>query len=183
MPPERSSAGPPSPWDSFLDEVDTRLLTPVELHCVGGFALTTVYGVPRTTGDLDFTSVVPAHAAGLLEEIAGPGSPVAEKHGLYLRRVGVDDLPEAYQERLREAFPARFRQLRLFVLDPYDLVLSKLTRNSAKDREDVRFLARSLALDSTVLRERYQKELRPYLANEDRHDLTLKLWLEDYFAR
>ncbi len=183
MPPDRSSSGPPPPWDAFLDEVDAQLSTPVELHCVGGFALTTVYGVPRTTGDLDFTSVVPAQAASLLEEIAGPGSPLAEKHKLYLRRVGVDELPEAYQERLREVFPARFRRLRLFVLDPYDLALSKLTRNSAKDREDVRFLARSLTLEGAILRERYRKELRPYLANEERHDLTLKLWLEDYFGR
>jgi hypothetical protein len=28
------------------------------------------------------------------------------------------------------------------------------------------------------LRERYDKELRPLLANEARHDLTIKLWSE-----
>jgi hypothetical protein len=183
MPPEKSSPGPPPPWEAFLDEVDARLSAPVELHCVGGFVLTAVYGVPRTTGDLDFTAVVPAQAVRFLEETAGPGSPLAEKHRLCLRRVGVDDLPEAYQERLREVFPGRFRRLHLFALDPYDLVLSKLTRNSAKDREDVSFLVRALALDAVILRERYQKELRPYLANEERHDLTLRLWLEDFLAR
>ncbi len=182
MPPDRPAAGPPPPWDGFLEDVDSRMPAPVELHCVGGFALTVVYGVPRTTGDLDFVAVVPAHAAGPLEELAGPGSPLAEKHKLYLRRVGVEDLPEAYQERLREVFPARFPRLRLFVLDPYDLVLSKLTRNSSKDREDVGFFSRTLALDPAILRQRYQKEMRPYLANEERHDLTLKLWLEDYFG-
>jgi hypothetical protein len=183
MPPERSSTGPPPPWDAFLEEVDARLSGPVELHCVGGFVLTTVYGVPRTTGDLDFTAAVPAHEAARLEELAGPGSRLAQKHKLYLRRVGVDGLPEAYQERLREVFPRRFRRLRLFALDPYDLALSKLTRNSAKDREDVNFLARTQALDPAVLRDRYQKELRPYLANQERHDLTLQLWLEDFFPR
>jgi hypothetical protein len=183
MPPDRSSAGPPPPWDAFLDEVDSQLSGSVELHCVGGFVLTTVYGVPRTTGDLDFTAAVPPQAATLLEEVAGPGSPLAEKYKLYLRRVGVDDLPEAYQERLREVFARRFRRLCLFALDPYDLVLSKLTRNSGKDREDVSFLVRALTLDPESLRERYQKELRPYLANQERHDLTLQIWLEDYFGR
>ena len=43
------------------------------------------------------------------------------------------------------------------------------------------FLAESLHLSPEVLRERYKKELRPYLANEDRHDLTVKLWIEISF--
>jgi hypothetical protein len=29
--------------------------------------------------------------------------------------------------------------------------------------------------------ERYEEELRPYLANESRHDLTLNLWLDACF--
>lgn len=57
------------------------------------------------------------------------------------------------------------------------LILSKLERNSQKDRDDVAFLAASLHLRSEVLRERYRKELRPYVASEARHDLTLELCL------
>jgi len=33
-------------------------------------------------------------------------------------------------------------------------------------------------LDLNVLKERYQKELRPDLGNAEREDLTLKLWIE-----
>ena len=33
-------------------------------------------------------------------------------------------------------------------------------------------------LDLAVLESRYRSELRPYLANPERHDLTLRLWLE-----
>ena len=40
------------------------------------------------------------------------------------------------------------------------------------------YLAETLHLSPEVLAERYTRELRPYLANETRHDLTLKLWLE-----
>jgi hypothetical protein len=80
-------------------------------------------------------------------------------------------------------YPGRFKNLHLHAPGPYDLVLSKLERNSQKDRDDVAFLAESLHLRPEVLRERYQKELRPYLANEDRHDLTLKLWLDVCFER
>ena len=75
-------------------------------------------------------------------------------------------------------FPNAFRRLRLLGLEPHDLALSKLERNSARDREDVRYLARSAPLDLTVLEHRYRSELRPYLAKAERHDLTMRLWLE-----
>jgi hypothetical protein len=39
-------------------------------------------------------------------------------------------------------------------------------------------LARAAPLDLAVLEGRYSSELRPYLANAERHDLTLRLWLE-----
>jgi hypothetical protein len=64
----------------------------------------------------------------------------------------------------------------------HDLVLAKLVRNSPVDLEDAKFLARTGRLNETVLPQRYEKELRPYLANEKRHDLTLRLWLEACFS-
>ena len=50
--------------------------------------------------------------------------------------------------------------------DPYDYILSKVERNSSKDRDDADYLFRTQKLDSQTLRERYQQELRPYLAKE-----------------
>jgi len=75
-------------------------------------------------------------------------------------------------------FPNAYRRLRLFALEAHDLALSKLERNSTRDREDVKYLGRKVPLDLAVLEDRYQRELRPYLANVERHDLTLRLWLE-----
>lgn len=69
-------------------------------------------------------------------------------------------------------------QPRTFALDPYDLALSKLERNQQQDRDDVKHLARAVPLDLTVLQERYQQEMRPYLGRPEREDLTLKLWVE-----
>ena len=87
-------------------------------------------------------------------------------------------MPEDYEERLTEMFPQAFRHLRLFALDPYDLALSKLERNIQRDRDDVRFLARTIPFDLEILQERYRKELRWQLGNPDREDLTLRLWIE-----
>jgi hypothetical protein len=92
--------------------------------------------------------------------------------------VGFVTVPESYEDRLMPIFPSAYRSLRLFGLDAYDLALSKLERNSARDREDIQFLARTVPLDLTVLGNRYRSELRPYLAAPDRHDLTIRLWID-----
>ena len=68
--------------------------------------------------------------------------------------------------------------LNLYALDPYDLALAKLERNSPRDREDIEHLARTIPLDLDVLRDRYERELRPYLPVPEREDLTLRLWIE-----
>jgi Nucleotidyltransferase of unknown function (DUF6036) len=165
----------PTLWAAFLAELDSLVPEPITLHCIGGFVLTVLYGVPRVTSDLDCVAILPLHD---LEAIAGRDSDLAKKHKLYLQYVAVNTMPEDYQERLTELFPGRFKNLRIYAPDPYDLILSKLERNSPKDRDDVEYLANKLKLNSQVLLERYQREQRPYLSNEARHDLTVKLWLE-----
>ena len=66
----------------------------------------------------------------------------------------------------------------LFALDPYDLALAKLERNIQRDRDDVKHFARTTPFDLDLLKDRYEKELRPCLANPSREDLTLRLWIE-----
>jgi hypothetical protein len=39
-------------------------------------------------------------------------------------------------------------------------------------------LARTVPFDLDVLKERYERELRPILGNPDREDQTLRLWRE-----
>ncbi len=179
-----SSSGkqtPPAPWDNFLQEVDRLISEPVQLHCVGGFVIHARYGFPRPTADVDYICVRPVEEANHLQEVAGAGSQLARKHGLYFQHVTVTTYPENYEDRLIEMYPGRFRNLRIFALDPYDLALSKLDRNNPKDREDVAFLAKQVPLDFRILYQRYDKEMRPYLTNLERHDLTLELWRDAYF--
>jgi hypothetical protein len=92
--------------------------------------------------------------------------------------VAVAAIPENYEERLVEMFPEAYHHLRLMALDPYDIALSKLERNSQKDRDDVRFLSRAIPLDLGLLQRRYEQELRWQLGRPDREDLTMKLWIE-----
>lgn len=172
----------PQQWSAFLQEVDSRLEASIELHCLGGFVLAALYGLPRPTGDVDYIAAIPSDVAFELERIAGAGTALAQSHGLYFQHVTIADVPENYAERLTELFPGRFSRLRLFALDAIDLVLAKLVRNSRVDLEDAKFLARAGKLDRTVLRQRYEEELRPNLPNEQRHNLTLRLWIEACFG-
>ena len=171
----------PSPWAGFLHDLDALLPEQVEVRCIGGFVVSLHYGLPRPTADVDYYSVLPAHCAHDLPTMAGQGSRLDKRYKIHLEHVAVNTLPEDYEARLVEMFPGQFRKLRLYAPDPYDLILSKLERNSQKDRDDVEFLARSLHLGPQVLRERYEKEWRPYVTNETRHDLTLNLWLDTCF--
>lgn len=171
----------PSPWREFLTELDNLLDEPVQLHCIGGFVLCFFYGLPRTTGDIDYYTAIPANVN--LIDVAGQGSSLAKKYKVWLHRVAVTNLPEDYEERLTQMFTGQFKKLSLFAPDPYDYILSKLERNSTKDRDDDDFLFRKENLSSNVLRERYKKELRPYLANEDRYDRTLDLWIDIFEAK
>lgn len=168
------------PWPDFLKDIDASLSQTVSLTCVGGFVLAAMYGIPRVTVDLDYIEVIPLEAMREIEAIAGGGSTLAKKHRLYIQAVGgVVDLPEDYASRVNE-LDLNLPKLRLFVLDPYDLLLSKLTRNSPKDREDVKYLIQKEKLRFAPFYSRWEKEMAVHVANRDGHELTTRLWKE-YF--
>src|SRR5499433_130209 len=117
-----------------------------------------------------------------LQTMAGPGSALAQRRKVHVQHTGVESIPESYEDRLIELFAGRFKNIRLFVPDPYDLILSKLTRNIERDRQDVEYLVKKNRLDRAILQERFEEELRPVLIGPpDRHDNTLKFWIEAYF--
>lgn len=160
MPSGKSSL--PAPWSDFLKEVDRLLSRPVELQCVGGFVLVMRYSFPRVTNDIDYLPTLAPAKQDRLLEIAGKGSSLHKQFHVYIQCIGgVTTLTENYEERLEDIFPYQFDKLRMLALDPYDLVLSKLERNGPRDREDVRYLARSVPLNRDTLLARYRRNCAP----------------------
>lgn len=170
----------PKPWPAFLKEIDLQLSQEVKPLCLGGFVLSVVYGIPRFTGDLDYIEVVPRAAANELEEIAGRESALCKKYRLFVQNVGIADLPEDYESRV-QALDLGLKKLQLYGLDPYDILLAKVTRNSPKDQGDAKFLIAKLGLDYKTFYDRWEKEPAPRVANGPRQDLTIELWKE-YFS-
>jgi hypothetical protein len=173
---------PPEPWHSFLSTLDQAVDIPTRLDCIGGFVVTTVYGMGRHTGDIDVLDISAGPTTAAIREqlltLGGVGSPLHHKFGVYLEQVGIAPLPYEYEERLHEIFAGCYQRLILMAVDPYDLALSKIERNSLRDRQDVVYLGVHVPFDIDVLRERYQTELRFLLGVPKREDLTLELWIE-----
>ena len=172
------SSRPPEPWDSFFKDLDEAVDMTVRLDCIGGFVVTLLYGLERPTADIDVIELAPRAAAETLMELGILGGPLHQRYRIYLDRVAVAAIAESYEDRLVEMFAGAYLNLHLMALDPYDLALSKLERNSQKDRDDVRFLARTIPFDLDILQERYATELRWQLGVPKREDLTLQLWLD-----
>ena len=65
MPLDRS----PEPWHAFFTELDQALDQPVVLHCIGGFAIAMMYGLPRPTVDVDCLTIIPVTKTGPLHHL------------------------------------------------------------------------------------------------------------------
>jgi hypothetical protein len=148
---------------------------------MGRFAVVEAYGLARATADPDVIAVLPYPTTALLVDIAGKESTLRRRYNLYLDVVTVATTPENYESRLTALYPSCWRHLRLFVLEPDDLALSKLERNFERDRTDVQHLARSGYLQASILLKRYHQEMRPYVIdNLSWHDQTLAMWVEAF---
>jgi hypothetical protein len=165
-----------SPWNEFLNEIDELQTAPTQIICIGGFVVTKIHGFSRNTGDLDYIES-PSELAAQLDAIAGKGSPLHKKYNLYVDYVGaLVTMPINFDERLMEV-SFQFKNLKIFIPDVYDLILSKMERNSPKDYEDVHFLAEKYSLGFAILRKRFDEEL-DFIPNRERHISTLNFWRE-----
>jgi hypothetical protein len=146
------------PWASFLLELDAHLTQRTELHCLGGFVISELYGLERPTADIDILEASKGTDSVTLAKLAGKGSDLHRRYKVYLDVVTMVIVPEHYESRLVDLAANSFRHLRLKAFDRHDLVLAKLERNTDRDREDVKRLALGPGLDVAVLRERYARE-------------------------
>lgn len=67
-----STNRPPDPWHSFLRDIDDFVRAETHFHLIGGFVVTVIYGLSRSTRDLDALSTVRFDPS--LLEYSGQGS-------------------------------------------------------------------------------------------------------------
>jgi uncharacterized nucleotidyltransferase DUF6036 len=87
--------------------------------------------------------------------LVGLGSVPYKKYRVYVQYVGIATPPCDYAHRLRKMYPdSPWNSLRLSSLDPVDVALAKLERNSDRDREDLLGLVGAGYIDASVLKTR-----------------------------
>jgi len=98
----------PEPWFSFLKKLDELATTTVSLHCIGGFVVTMLYGLSRTTGDLDVLEVCPKSAGDAFAKVAMQGGELHKKYKVYLDQVGVAQPPMTMKAACKKCFSELF---------------------------------------------------------------------------
>ncbi len=159
----------------FLQAVDEVLEEDITLVAVGGTALT-LLDLKPSTRDVDFTGPGPSvHAFREALDQLPHGFKVDTWWDGY---VFTTRLPADYTERARELDTQEdLVALRLLVLDPVDLVLTKVDRLDERDLEDIRTTVAAFEVTEGALRERASH--LEHVANEENFAYHLELVLKE----
>lgn len=132
--------------EDFFREIDRAWRAPrdakIELRVLGSAALMLQTDYVRGTNDGDVleTASLTGEIKGLLLALAGKGTRIHERHGIYLDVVagGLPFLPHPSQWHSLAEMNASLRTFKVSVLDVVDVVVSKLKRFHANDQSDVK---------------------------------------------
>lgn len=146
----------------FLKAVDSELTShakvgeTLDLHLLGRSAMILGYGLRLMTKDVD---VVENRESPLLEvaiQVFGKNGSNGLEHGLYLESVssGLPPLPIGFQKRCVE-ISGPWKVIRPKLPEAHDLIITKLRRYHAGDREDIQILCDTGTIEVATLRERF----------------------------
>jgi hypothetical protein len=139
-------------------ELGTKVRQRLRLEVGGSIALILRGYLARATADIDVVNELPPairsqHA--LLDDLH-------KRYGLLLTHFQSHYLPSGWDKRLH--YFDTFADLQVYLVDVYDIVLSKLFSARAKDLDDLRMLSRQL--DKKTLTQRLKDTTVPLLAVE-----------------
>ena len=131
----------------ILETLDRHLAGPGTVRLLGGAALTVGYGLTRATEDVDLLqddgevqALIDSADFGLALDAANAE---LEPRGLYLTHIWGPEqliLAAGWRARCRGVAMPSLRKLRLEVLSPADLIISKLARADDGDLSDMEYL-------------------------------------------
>jgi hypothetical protein len=133
--------------EQFLGELSHHVHKPTRITIGGSIALMLAGALSRTTEDIDLVDEVPAElrqSHELLERLA-------KRYHLQLTHFQSHYLPSGWDARVRSY--NKLGELTVFIVDAYDIFVSKLFSAREKDLDDLRALAKKLekaAIESRV---------------------------------
>lgn len=150
---------------SRLDEIDTGIAgresneSPLDPYLIGSAAMILAYGLDRATTDIALIGRADDPALLRLIRDDAASRPTRSRVSISIHHVdeAIAGLLPVFKTRVIEVEPRRWRQIRVFVPDALDLILSKISRFSATDRQDIQLLSITTSdpVDPSTLRSRF----------------------------
>ena len=150
-------------FDDFIQELDASWSPPephrLPLRIIGSTALMLQTSYERGTKDTDIleTAALPKAAETRLISLAGHGTALHRRHRMYLDivRHALPFLPEEPVWHADTALSPRLSNFTIYMLDPVDVVVSKLKRFNHFDQEDIRAMIELEVVEHAALIDRF----------------------------
>jgi hypothetical protein len=142
----------------FFRDLGSRIVRPARLEVGGSTSLILLANLSRQTDDIDAVDEVPAVIRAehdLLDRLA-------KRYGLQLTHFQSHYLPSGWKERVHSL--GRFGHLDVYLVDVYDVLVSKLFSARDKDLDDLRAMAPRV--DKQLLHSRVRQSAGPLRAEQ-----------------
>jgi hypothetical protein len=168
----------PTPIEMFLLNIDALWVGEVvqaPMRILGSAALMFQADYRRGTKDGDVLGVEPVvgEVQAKLLALAGKGTRLHQAHQVYLDVVspGLPFLPRPPRWHPVEGLNSKLKHFQVLVLDVIDVVISKLPRFNANDRDDIRAMIDHQRVDAASLAERFEMAVDGFLMDARAVDL------------
>ncbi len=158
----------PETVKEFFREIGRHLNKPLRIEVGGSIACILTGYLSRKTEDVDVVNEVPAEIRSqhkLLEQLH-------ERYDLEMGHFQSHYLPSGWQARLHSQAP--FGPLQVYLVDVYDVFLSKLVSIREKDKSDLSRLKPQL--DKDILTRRLKETMQSMLAAPDLNERAKENW-------
>lgn len=160
----------------WLKDIDTKLDKSITLIAVGGTAMT-LLNLKESTKDIDFCidSKDYNRFKRLVKDSKFKVDIFTDGH------IFSEQLPDDYIDISSEYKEADFENIKLRILDPLDIIITKAARYNERDEEDIAALAKAVDVDKSKLIRRFKEVLETYAGSEKDFEYHFEIILERHF--
>ncbi len=164
--------------DQIFIETDKYLTQKTDLVLIGGTALVVKYLSPRATLDVDSYSAIS-------KELKEAWKKAEKKIGVTipLSKSPISEGPYNMEDRFTSYDDLKLKFLSIYVPDPVDILLMKVTRLFGKDRDDIKHLIKHSKIKESILLKRYFEEMDHVVGNTETILSHYLIAIEDNFGK
>lgn len=159
----------------FLEELDKELERKITVVAVGGTAMT-LHNAKASTIDVDFTIPTEDYTEfhRVLDLVPHGFKVDTWNNGMVFSQ----DLPEDYLEKSK-AVRTKMKNMNLKTLDPLDIIVTKMGRLNARDKEDIATCIKKFKITKSQIKKRAKQVV--YVGREENYEINLNHVIKKIF--